>query len=335
MRRWWLLLVALAACDQSRSVLAPVNEPAREIAGIGWVVTIGFTVVAIVMWLLLAWAALRRRGSYDGHQPVNVDDGKGWIVIGGLVIPIFAFGGLLAMSLLRMRSSSPEVHHMAGMEMPADIIVTGHRWWWQVEYQGAQPTDAIRSANEIRIPTGKLVTIELHSADVIHSFWVPKLQGKVDLIPGHANHIAISADTPGRYEGQCGEFCGAQHAHMRLAVIAMPPADYATWRAHEATDASPPVDPKPRRGLHVFETKACAMCHTVRGTRGRGTIGPDLTHFAERAELATNAFPNNRGFLGGWVVHAQGMKPGVEMPDLATMTGDELDALEDFLMGLR
>jgi cytochrome c oxidase subunit 2 len=329
------LALVLASCNESRSTLAPVNSRAESIAGLGWVVVIGFAVTGAVMWILLGWAATRRRGTFEGHRLVSEKDGMGWITVGGLVIPVLAFGGLLAMSLSRMHTSSPEAHAMSGMEMQPDIVVTGHRWWWQVEYRGAGPSESIASANEIRIPTGKLVTIELHSADVIHSFWVPKLEGKVDLIPGHVTHIAFSADEPGRYEGQCGEYCGEEHARMRLVVIAMPPADYAAWRAHEQADAPEPTDPKERRGLAVFQTKACALCHAVRGTRAHATVGPDLTHFAERAELAANSYPNNRGYLGGWIVHAQGMKPAAEMPDLATLTGEELDALVAYLEALR
>lgn len=333
MKRWGYLWLGLLGCDDSRSVLAPVNARADQIANLGWISMLGFSATALVMWALLVWAATHRRGTFEGHQPVNANDGKRWIVVGGLVIPIFAFGFLLVISLVRMHTASPEEHH--GMAMPADIVVTGHRWWWEVEYAGDGPSKSIKSANEIRIPTNTPVTIELASADVIHSFWVPKLQGKVDLIPGHTNHITVSADTPGRYEGQCGEYCGEQHAHMRLVVIAMAPADYAAWRAHEDLDAQPPTDPRERAGQRVFETKACAMCHEIRGTRGHGHIGPDLTHFAERAMLATNSFPTNRGYLSAWIVHAQGMKPGAEMPDLATLTGDELDALATYLMGLR
>lgn len=338
MKKWLAIFVlgALASCDDSRSVLAPVNARADAIAGLGWVVVIGFTVVTVVMWILIAWAALRRRGSFDTHRLVSTQDGIGWVYVGGLVIPVLAFGGLLAMSLARMHTASPEQHEaMGGMAMAPDIVVTGHRWWWQVEYRGDDPSTSIASANEIRIPTGKVVTIELHSADVIHSFWVPNLEGKVDLIPGHVTHISFSADKAGRYEGQCGEYCGEEHARMRLVVIAMPPDEYTVWRAHEAGNPPPPTGDKERRGLAVFETKACALCHAVRGTRARATVGPDLTHFAERAELAANSYPNNRGFLGGWIVHAQSLKPAAEMPDLATLTGEELDALESYLEALR
>lgn len=330
MRRLAWLLV-LASCNERHSTLAPVNDPAREIAGLGWLAIVGFAVVSAVMWILIAWVAARRRGSFESYQPVGIVDGKGWIIVGGLLIPILAFGGLLAMSLARMHSSSPESHHMDGMTMEPDVIVTGHRWWWEVEYRPG----AIRSANEIRIPTGRLVTIELHSADVIHSFWVPKLQGKVDLIPGHTTQIAISADHPGRYEGQCGEYCGEEHARMRLVVVAMSPAEYDAWRSREARDAVPSSEPEQQRGTGVFEANACGTCHTIRGTRAHGTVGPDLTHFAEREELAGNSYPNNRGFLGGWIVHAQGMKPAAQMPDLATMTGEDLDALVDYLESLR
>jgi cytochrome c oxidase subunit 2 len=341
-----LALTVLGACSPARSMFATANDRADQIAGIGWVAMIGFSAAAVVMWILLGWAALRRRGSFESHRAVALDDGKGWLVIGGLVVPIIGFGGILAMSLARMHSAAPEpghhesMEHMPGMAMApshegADLRITGHRWWWEVQYFGATASETITSANEIHIPTGRDITIELASADVIHSFWVPRLQGKVDLIPGHVTEIVISADRPGRYDGQCGEFCGEQHAHMRLVVVAHTPADYEIWRVHELATAAAPKTEREQLGRQVFETASCALCHTIRGTQGHGTVGPDLTHFAERAMFAANSFPTNPGFLSAWLVHAQALKPAAQMPDLTTLAGDQLDALQAYLLGLR
>jgi len=212
--------------------------------------------------------------------------------------------------------------------------VIGHRWWWEVRYRGETPDKTIVDANQIHIPVGQHVTAELLTRDVIHSLWIPNLEGKVDLIPGQTNRIVLNADTPGRYDGQCAEFCGEQHAHMRIAVIVDAPVDYAKWKQRASEPADVPGDAKRLRGLEVFEGKACGMCHTIRGTRARGTIGPDLTHVGSRLGIGALSFPNNHGYLAGWSVRAQSLKPGAEMPNITDLTGEELDALVAYLAGL-
>jgi cytochrome c oxidase subunit 2 len=179
------------------------------------------------------------------------------------------------------------------------------------------------------------VEIELESRDVIHSLWVPKLHGKVDLIPGWKNHIRLQADRPGVYEGQCAEFCGAEHARMRLLVVAQTPEQYAEWVARQLRPAEPPADEVARRGQTVFETAACGLCHHVAGTQALGTVGPDLTHLGGRLRIGANTFPNQRSYLAAWSTHAQSLKPGAVMPNLTAFSGIELNALIHFLEGLR
>ena len=191
------------------------------------------------------------------------------------------------------------------------------------------------TANEIHVPVGMPVEIGLRSADVIHSFWVPQLHGKVDVVPGQENRIRILATKAGRYRGECAEFCGEQHAHMVLYVVADPPEQFYRWVADQRAAAPEPQTAEQRRGRDVFETKACVVCHTIRGTRANATVGPDLTHLASRATIASGSYPNNAGYLSAWVTHAQSLKPGAAMPDLTVFSGDELRSLVAYLESLK
>lgn len=328
--RWPALLALLAGCQGDQSMFVTANDRARQLAQLGWVVLVGFTLVSLVMWAILAWASRRRAGTFEEHAPPDLEDGKGWMIVGGILIPAFVFLALLIISVMRMSSARPLDHHAGPM-----VRIIGHRWWWEVQYLSSTPSEVITSANEVHIPTGWPVTLELRSADVIHSFWVPSLHGKMDLIPGHINELTITADHPGDYLGQCAEFCGVQHANMRLRVIAHTPADYQAWRAHQLAPATPPHTALAIAGKQVFETKPCGICHTIRGTAALGHIGPDLTHVGSRLGLASNMVPLNRAYLAAWSTRAHSLKPGVEMPDLAAMTGDELNALVAYLLEQR
>jgi cytochrome c oxidase subunit 2 len=214
------------------------------------------------------------------------------------------------------------------------VKVTGHQWWWAVEYEDPDPSRRVTTANEIHIPAGRPVLLQLASADVIHSFWVPSLHGKRDLIPGHDAQLWIEADRPGTYRGFCAEFCGHQHAHMGLLVIADPPDRYAAWYAAQLQTPPPPVSPLEQRGRQVVESAPCALCHNIQGTQASGRLGPDLTHLASRRTLAAAALPNTRGNLGGWIVDPQTLKPGCQMPANDLSAGD-LQAVLDYLESLR
>src|SRR5205814_7082516 len=192
--------------------------------------------------------------------------------------------------------------------------VLGHQWWWEVQYRMGDPNQYVATANEIHIPVGRPVDLQLVSADVIHSFWAPRLHGKVDLVPGMDNRIRLQADRPGVYQGACAEFCGLQHAHMRFVVVAEEPAAFEAWLDHERKPAAEhPPTAEAKHGKALFEGGACLLCHTVRGTNARGTVGPDLTHFAQRALIGA-AFPQNVATLHAWVTNAPSLKPGALMP---------------------
>lgn len=214
------LFLAATACDDPQSTLGPAGPAARDISGLSWFVYITFCVVAVIMWALLAWAVTRRHGTLASHEPVDIGGGQGWILIGGFIIPFVILATIFVLGLNTM--SAFPVHD--GGHMQPDIRVVGHQWWWEVEYLKGPVNGQFKSANELHIPVGRPVNLELVSRDVIHSFWVPKLHGKEDLIPGQPNLLRIQADQTGTYQGQCAEYCGAQHAHMMLVVIAQPAA---------------------------------------------------------------------------------------------------------------
>jgi cytochrome c oxidase subunit 2 len=326
------LLLAFAGCQTPRSTLNPAGPAAGNISSLEWAVLITFCVVAIIMWLLLIWAATRRRGSLGAHEPWDTGGGQTWIVIGGFGIPVvilFVFFVLTVVWLTRF-----PVHDGHDMEHP-DIRVIGHQWWWEVRYLRQPADQQFTTANEIHIPVGKPVEIELDAADVIHSFWVPTLHGKVDLVPGQRNYIRIEADKEGVYRGQCAEYCGEQHAHMLLLVVAQPESDYDAWYSQELNPAGEPTTSEALHGRDIFMGAACAFCHQIRGTEAHGTVAPDLTHLASRQRIASNSYANNTANLEAWVTHAQSLKPGGEMPNLTEFNGTDLRALVAFLQELK
>lgn len=214
------------------------------------------------------------------------------------------------------------------------VAVQGKQWWWDVEYDHPTPSQRVRTANEIHIPVGRPVRLKLSSSDVIHSFWVPQLHGKKDLIPGYSTEFWLQADRPGTFEGQCAEFCGHQHAKMRLRVVAHQPEDFSRWLAAQRALPPMPRGGEAQRGAAVFRERGCAMCHTVRGTPAGSRVGPDLTHFASRSSLAAASYPNRRGYLAGWISDPHGLKPGVRMP-ATLMPAADLHALVAYLEGLQ
>jgi cytochrome c oxidase subunit 2 len=214
------------------------------------------------------------------------------------------------------------------------IQITGYQWWWSVEYLNDDPSLRVTSANELHLPVGRPIAITLKSSDVIHSFWVPTLHGKTDLVPGRDNTTWLRVDRPGIFRGQCAEFCGVQHAHMALTVIAEPSGDFEEWLAAQRRPAAPPSTPEQSRGLEVVERGPCALCHTIQGTSAGARTAPDLTHFATRSTIAAGTAPNTRGYLGGWIADPQHLKPGNRMPATALSSAD-LQAVIAYLETLR
>jgi cytochrome c oxidase subunit II len=240
--------------------------------------------------------------------------------------------GLFALALTSFLTDRALVH--AAAEPQVSLKITAHQWWWQIEYTDPDPSRHVRTANEIHLPVGAQVHAELASDDVIHSFWVPNLHGKRDLIPGRPAEFRLQPLQPGRYRGQCAEFCGLQHAHMALEIVVESQQDYAAW--YEQQLATPPAVSEARaaRGQQVFFTSACNLCHAIAGTDAAANYGPDLSHVASRRMLAAGTLPNDSEHLRRWLENPQRVKPGNRMP-VVSLGPDDLDALVAYLGTLR
>jgi cytochrome c oxidase subunit II len=214
------------------------------------------------------------------------------------------------------------------------IRLTGHQFWWEATYDDPQASNVFSTANELHIPVGRPVVLSLESSDVIHSVWVPNLHGKKDLIPGRTATLALRADAPGVYRGQCAEFCGYQHAMMALLVVAESPEQYAQWQSRSRSPASPPADDTARRGQQVFLQSTCAMCHAIEGTIANGKQAPDLTHVASRQRIASGVLQNDASALAAWIADPQKIKPGAKMPAHALPPAD-MQALVAYLGSLK
>jgi cytochrome c oxidase subunit II len=314
--------VALLAggCSGESSIVSPKGPAARSVAGIWWPMLAVATAVFVFVtgMLLLAAARGRRRTEEQARTPALW--GEPFIVIAGVLISGAILVGFFVFSLGRMQALAD-----GGRKTKLTVSVIGHDWWWEVRY----PNGAV-SANEIHIPAGVKVQLALSTDDVIHSFWVPTLGPKTDMIPGQHNTMWLQASEPGVYRGQCAEFCGLQHANMIIRVVADAPADFDRWVAAQAE----PAGPSDEVGRRIFETQTCAGCHRVRGTAAQGAVGPDLTHFAGRATLGAGVLPTSPDNLRRWIADPQGVKPGATMPP-TTLSADQLNALVAYLEGLR
>jgi cytochrome c oxidase subunit 2 len=316
------LLAPGAALATAQSAVHPRGAGAGDIAFLWWILLGGAIAIFCAVLALVLYALLSRR-------PRTARDPRLFIVGGGLVFPAVVLGALLVYTVsVGARLAAPA---------PADSVridVTGYMWWWDVRYGGAGG-DVLAGANELRIPVGRTVDLRLRSEDVIHSFWVPSLAGKVDMIPGRTNRLTLRADAPGTWRGQCAEFCGAQHAQMALHVVAMPADEWERWFAAQRTAAAAPVTPVALRGQRLFAEAGCVACHAIRGVSDppRG-LGPDLTHVGSRPSLAAGMLPNNRGTLAAWIAQAQAIKPGSRMPSFHNLDGESLTALSAYLSEL-
>jgi cytochrome c oxidase subunit 2 len=297
----------VSACATAPSPLRPASAPARELSVLQWwLIAISLAVCAIIGVLLLI--PLRHRVRAVGDAPVMAGGSTKWIIIGVAASAAIMLAVYVYTVVVLADTSAPD-------RTPAVTVqVIGHRWWWEVRYPSAGAGRPAVTANEIHIPVGEPVRLRVTSADVIHDFWVPRLQGKIDLNPGSTNTFWLRADSAGRYRGQCAEYCGAQHAHMIVWVVAEPRPDFEQWLAHQREPAAEPQSAEARAAQLAFHASPCVACHTVRGTNARGTLGPDLTHLASRRTIAAGTLTNSQGNLAGWITNAPSLKPGVTMP---------------------
>jgi cytochrome c oxidase subunit 2 len=317
-----VLLTVLAGCrGDSPSTLDPAGAGAQRVDRLWWLlfwISVGVFAVVLVG---LGWALARRRRQGQVHR----GDSTRFVVWAGAVLPFLVLTGVYAVGL----------DDMLALRQPEDasaltVEVTGHKWWWEVRY----PATGRVTANEIHIPVGTTVRLRLRTADVLHSFWVPQLMPKTDLIAGRTNETWLRADRPGSYRGQCAEYCGLQHAHMAFMVVAQPPAQFDAWLARLTDPVPGPATAAERRGLRIFEQSACASCHTVRGTAARGKVGPDLSEVGSRWSIGAGAAPNDAGHLGGWIANSQTVKPGNAMPPQPVPAADLPDLIA-YLRSLR
>src|SRR3954470_24405690 len=293
-----------------------------------------FIAVATIVWvgviLALIFALFRRKRRAE--KPLDLHEGFEHRAAG--VILVLGIATTVTVLVLSVVSYGAQRAVFANDPDPVTLKITGHQWWWEVQYQADSPHLSFTTANEIRVPVGKPVTVQLESADVIHSFWVPSLTGKMDLITGQQNSVQFTAKAPGLYRGQCAEFCGAQHAHMAFIVRALPPDEYGRWRDHQNQSAPTPSDPLSIRGEQLFRGRGCGLCHAIRGTLAGGQFGPDLTHIASRDTIAAGTLPRTSGTLAAWISDPQHIKPGNLMPKMA-LRSDELIAVLHYLEQLQ
>lgn len=307
----------LPASVMPMSYLHTVGPAADPVTRLGWGLgLISVTVVVIIAALLLG-AVLRQRAASDQGPDVSRDGaGMRWIYI-GVGISSVVLAGCAIWTLLVLTA----VAHPA--TKPAFTVrVTGLQWWWRVRYEDGHAGQVFTTANELHVPVGQPVRLELESGDVIHSFWVPQLSGKTDTIPGQTNVSWFQADKPGVYRGQCAEYCGAQHAHMALQVVAEPPAQFQAWWQAQLAAAGPAPAAGPAAAGAALVQARCSACHTVRGTDAGGIVGPDLTHLASRRTIAGGTLPNDAQHLADWISHSQRIKPGTKMPEFALSAAD-------------
>jgi cytochrome c oxidase subunit 2 len=325
------VILTASACSGIQSALDVRGPGAARIAELWWFMLAAGGAVYVAVLVLLSFAVFRRRPE-DGAAPTERRHAI-WIIGGGVLVSAVVLAAVFAATLRALGMVHPGAHDSAD---PADLTVqvTGSQWWWDVRYPGGSSGDVIATANEIRIPTGRRVRLELRSTDVIHSLWVPNLQGKTDLIPGRTTVTWLEADQPGISRGQCAEYCGMQHANMALIVIAESPRDFERWLAQERLPAQPAADSLGRAGQDVFMSAGCAICHTVRGTPAAGRAGPDLTHFASRRTIAAGTLSSDRENLTAWIASPQVIKPGSLMPSVP-LDPEQLRAVVRYLETLQ
>lgn len=323
MKRALVALGALLPWSASHAIQSALDAQGAGSRPVALLVQVLFAGGAILFFATLVVAAVallaRRRGAIGSER---------LIVAAGVVLPVILLSALLIYALEVSR-------RIVDLRPPSvRLEVTGERWWWRVRYLDEEGRTLFATANEIRVPVGEPVEISLRSADVIHSFWVPSLAGKIDMIPGQVNRLRLEALRAGRYRGQCAEYCGLQHARMAFFVVAQPKGEFERWMAGQREGRREARTAQARRGEALFLAGRCVECHAVRGTPATGSSGPDLTHVGSRLSLGAGMLPNNRGTMAGWIASSQEIKPGNAMPSFGAFSGEDLRAVAAYLSGL-
>ena len=323
-----LELLVLGGCRYTQSALDPSADQAGQV----------YSLLQLMLWIcgpmyllvlgFLGWAIWRARRKL-APEPEGAD--------AGLRLSLGVWAGVIVVGLTVLTAGSFLVDRslaQASAREQLAIRVTGQQYWWRIAYRLPGSQASIETANELHLPAGQTARIELGSTDVVHSFWVPNVAGKTDVIPGHANVQDVTPRRVGWFRGQCAEFCGLQHAHMALDVKVESPADFQAWLQAQARPARPPADPVLLRGMQVTTGGACAACHVIRGTPAAGRPGPDLTHIASRRSIAAGLMPFSRASVQGWIAQPAALKPGTNMPAVSLSPSDA-DAVARYLESLR
>ncbi|MGB3410450.1 MAG: cytochrome c oxidase subunit II [Microthrixaceae bacterium] len=327
-----LLGLASGCSKSSPSIIDDHGVESQRIAGVWWFMFIVAIVVYVVVASLIVTGVLRRPRhtdelvESDPMTPVTKRDPADarWIWIGGIIVPVIILTTLAVLTIRVVQTTrQPSADEVT-------IVVHGQRWWWDVRY----PDGDVRTANEIHIPVDRTVNIELHSDNVVHSFWVPQIAGKLDVMPGQTNRLRIKATATGRYRGQCAEFCGIGHARMAFMIVAESETDFERWLVRRERDASGPTSEDTAEGQRVFMSETCSGCHTVRGTTATAEIGPDLSDFGSRDWIGSVTVRNTPENLKKWIRDSHLIKPGSLMPPI-TISDDELAALVAYLEALK
>ncbi len=317
-----LALLTLAGCDGQQSALAPAGTGAQSIATLFWWMAGG----ALAIWLVVMGIALYATQARPEAHSLR---GARWLIIGGgIVFPVIVLTGLLIYGLMLMPQLS------LSEKVALRVEVSGEQWWWRVRYR-TEAGEAVELANEIRLPVGERVAFSLTSPDVIHSFWIPSLGGKVDMIPGRTNQLVLEPTETGTFRGACAEYCGTSHALMNFAVVVMTREAFDRWLAEQAEPAQRPADELQQAGQQAFLANGCGACHQVRGTEADGTVGPDLTHVGSRLSLAAGTLPADVDAFERWIGHSSAIKPDVKMPAFGMLPEAQLNAMAHYLSGLQ
>jgi cytochrome c oxidase subunit 2 len=331
-----LAAALLGACRGSQSALDAAGVQSGRLAGLWWMFFSVTAAVYVITMAVLLVALLRRRKGDEQTAPETAPDENREKRIGTTVKAAVAVTILILFTLMivSFRTGSA-IQTLANAPQPLQIKVTGHQWWWEIEYQDTLPSNNVTTANELHLPAGRPIKLILQSNDVIHSFWLPNLHGKKDLIPNYPTTFYFQADKPGTYWGQCAEYCGYQHAKMRFIVTVESEGDFENWyqAQQQPAPASPATDMQ-KRGQDVFLVSTCTQCHTVQGTPAGGRVGPNLTHIASRSYIAAGSLANTREHLQSWITDPQKIKPGIRMP-MHNFSDEDLQALVEYLESLK
>jgi cytochrome c oxidase subunit II len=313
--------VTIAGCDGAQSALAPAGRSAENIAALFWWMAGG----AVVIWVVVIGLAV---------HSIRADQSQGrraaWMIIGGgAVVPTLVLAALLVYGLAML----------PGLVAPApegslNVSVIGEQWWWRIRYE-TPSGEAVDLANEIRLPVGQPVEFRLAAADVIHSFWIPPLGGKMDMIPGRLTRLALEPTRTGEFRGACAEYCGTSHALMAFSVVVQTQAEFTAWLAEQSQPAATPTDDVAARGQELFLANGCSACHTIRGTPADGVVGPDLTHVASRRTIGAGILLTEPDAFARWLAETKVIKPDVHMPQFHMLPPEDIRALAAYLSGLQ